>query len=330
MCSNQNNGNTGEADVELMEKQNIQGDSVNDSTALPQPTIGQREFLKCEVIQIAEIQVDKDLYPRAEVDDENVERLVMLEGKYRTRLVISEDCVLVDGQHRLKALEKNGIKEAEVEVYQYGSDDALLQHAVELNCQHGKNLSQDEKKGWVRKNWTLGSDTKALAKVVGVAPRTVENWTNDLRADAKAKRDREIAEDLRVGKTVAQAAAEHGVSESTVKRAGQERKPAEKNRVGETTEHHDSEPDGTGHNRGDEEGAQTLESKNSGEDKERTEATISNLYLGHSSISAALKHYLTPDRNPIPRELVNEQLQKITAVMDKWKVAIEQDEEKEE
>ena len=176
-----------------------------------------------EAVNIADIKVDKVLYPRHEIIEENVERLCGIGPNFKDPIIVSKDRILVDGQHRLKALQLDGITQVEVEVYEYPSNEALLRHAVELNSRHGHQLSHDDKKAWVRKVWALKTPAENLAMVVGVSIRTIHSWTSDLNMKAKQERDDDIFKAVDRGMTHAEAARACSVDPAMVTRALQKR-----------------------------------------------------------------------------------------------------------
>jgi DNA-binding NarL/FixJ family response regulator len=186
-----------------------------------------RNRLPNQAVRIEDIIVDQDLYPRANIIEENVERLRGIGPNFKDPIVVTADMKLVDGAHRLRALQQDGFTEAEVDVYEYSSPAAVLQHAVELNCKHGYQLTNEEKKRWVRTTWSLDIGAEVQAKIVGVAPRTIQDWTKDLKTEAKQTRTATILHRRSEGQPVKEIAEELKVSESVVKRAGRKRPAAE-------------------------------------------------------------------------------------------------------
>jgi len=178
-------------------------------------------------VALSAISIDDTLYPRKEMDEENIERLRGVGPKFHTPIVVSENLVLVDGRHRVEALKLDGLTEVEVEVFKYLSDAALLEHAVELNCEHGLQLSPAEKKTWLKQVWLPGVNMSWLARVLGISVRSLERWTKNIR-DAQKKEELEHIRDLRrTGNSIAETAAATGKSVATVKRVAQKRQLAQ-------------------------------------------------------------------------------------------------------
>ena len=184
-------------------------------------------YIERRTVAIAEIVLDAALYPRAGIIEENVERLRGIGPDFNDPIIVSKDLVLVDGRHRLEALKRDGITETEVQVCWYPSTPLLLLHAVQLNCEHGYQLTNEEKKRWVREVWASGVTTEWLSRTVCVSTRTIQDWTSDLRRESKQQRDTELRELVDEGLPVREASRILGVSESTGRRARQERRPAE-------------------------------------------------------------------------------------------------------
>ena len=188
-----------------------------------------REFIEKKHIQVEDVQIDGDLYPRESPNEEHVRDLAGHLGKYDSPIVVSSDLTLVDGYHRITAATQDGVTTIEAEIYRYEDDETLLRHAVELNSRHGLQLTRKEKKAWVRRVWTPDVNSEDLARITAVPIRTVQSWVSDLNTDARQQRDGRIRARLNAGEAVEDVAKELRVSPSTVKHAaaGQKRSSAE-------------------------------------------------------------------------------------------------------
>ena len=98
-------------------------------------------------VKITDIVVKKELYPRLEPSEDLIE-------KYSENLeilppiVINQEKILIDGLHRLRAHERF---DAEIKptikcIVEDIKTDEILMRAIELNSQHGLQLSYREKK----------------------------------------------------------------------------------------------------------------------------------------------------------------------------------------
>ena len=209
---------TGESDSNV---QDVQRNVISTTEITPhnerQTAVGRK------TVALSVISIDGSLYPRKKTDPDNIERLRGIGPVFNTPIVVSEDMRLVDGRHRATALELDGITEVEVLIYRYTSDEALLEHAVKLNCQHGLQLTREEKQAWLTQSWSPSADKKRVAGILGVSIRTVERWTKDVR-ELQRREERDLILDCRSeGNSIAETAALSGKSVATVKRVAQER-----------------------------------------------------------------------------------------------------------
>jgi transposase-like protein len=135
-----------------------------------------------------EILYDKDIYPRkqgfsqATIDEyaENFENL--------PPVLVNQRGVQLDGYHRINAGIKIGsdIIAAIVRVTKSKSEDKSI--ARRANAKHGLKLTKEDKMAIAQEEFGIVSDAE-LADELGVSPRTIYNWTKDLR-------DKRDAEDL--------------------------------------------------------------------------------------------------------------------------------------
>ena len=200
---------------------------VGGSVAGPRGGGSPRTMVGTQAVPLESIIIDEALYPRHCINEENIERLVGIGPGFHAPIIVSEAMVLVDGRHRVEALKRDGATNVEVEVYQYGSNEELLEHAVEINSQHGQQLSRDEKKDWLQQVWSPTSDKKLLARILGVSARTIENLTKDVRAEQRRDQQNCIETARQQGTSIKETAAAAGVSTATVKRVAQKRKASQ-------------------------------------------------------------------------------------------------------
>jgi len=129
------------ADTQKTEAEEEQPRAEEGKTKPPPPKAVCPVLVGHKTVPVDAINLDKSLYPRAAMIEENIERLRGLDGCFKDKIVVSEDMILVDGGHRVEALRRDRTTEVEVLVYKYDSPGSLLRHAVQLNCEHGYQLS---------------------------------------------------------------------------------------------------------------------------------------------------------------------------------------------
>src|SRR5688572_26888007 len=97
-----------------------------------------------------ELIIDKDVYPRREVDGDHVFNLMeaIRTGAEVPPIVICKISKrVVDGVHRLTALQRLHGADYEVECIEktYKNDAELFLDAIKYNSSHGRHLSRDDR-----------------------------------------------------------------------------------------------------------------------------------------------------------------------------------------
>ena len=137
-------------------------------------------------IKIELVKVEKDLYPRTELDQESV-------NQYREAIeklppiVVSKDFILIDGYHRLTAHRLEKIDEIEAEVLDITDKKEILLEAIRRNTTHGKQLSREEKKHWAQQLYIQEYPEELIAKELSVSDKSVSRW---IKSQKEEKDDR--------------------------------------------------------------------------------------------------------------------------------------------
>jgi hypothetical protein len=141
-------------------------------------------------VPVAAVVVREDLYPRIEHDEKMVR-------SYEDALddlppiIVNQDCILIDGYHRLAAHKNAGRDTIAAVILHTKTEDEILLHSISLNSRHGMQLTTREKQKHAR---TLVSRmaTEDLARILGVNVRTVNRWTHDEREAQEEDRNNAI------------------------------------------------------------------------------------------------------------------------------------------
>ena len=144
-------------------------------------------------IQIDEIKIIDELYPRDKINASKVEEY----SQYISVLppiTLNQDNKVIDGVHRLHAFKKAGQKEIECNIIQTKDDDDLSLKSVELNAKHGYQMTQPEKKRNIIKLYekTLKGeaktfDVKRLKEAFSIPDRTFSDWTKSLNDELEGQ-----------------------------------------------------------------------------------------------------------------------------------------------
>jgi DNA methylase len=145
--------------------------------------------------RLSQIVFDEALYPRKEHDPVLVQRytacLEAIEAAGHC-LAITPTGQLLDGKHRWLAYRTryadDGDPEIPVRVYDVTTPHAQFALAVELNSQHGYQLTAEDKKQCAIRLYELGDSYDTISKQLSVRKDTVSDW---LSRTVKEKKDRE-------------------------------------------------------------------------------------------------------------------------------------------
>jgi len=143
-----------------------------------------------EVRNTRDIVVNQEIYPRfktnpAKIQEyaENIELLPPIE--------ISQNNILIDGYHRLKAFETEKRETIPVVITEVANQAELEQLTVKRNSTYGMQLTRDEKIKCAQKWWGNLSDDIIIA-TLSISERTLSRWTTDKREDSERRQNQEI------------------------------------------------------------------------------------------------------------------------------------------
>ena len=133
-------------------------------------------------VPLSQVKWERLLYPRKNgLDHRRVETLRGIAPHFKDPIVVSRDMKLVDGIQRVEAAKRDGVWKLKAEIYEYESDNAHLQHAVELNSMHGLQLSQEEKREWLTKAWGPRLGTELVTRVLRIPKSLAGIWVYHLK-----------------------------------------------------------------------------------------------------------------------------------------------------
>jgi ParB-like chromosome segregation protein Spo0J len=133
-------------------------------------------------IKIELVKIEKDLYPRTELDQESV-------NQYREAIeklppiVVTKDYILIDGYHRLTAHKLEKLDEIDAEILDISDKKEILLEAIRRNTTHGKQLSRDEKKHWAQQLFIQEYPKELIAKELSVSDKSVSRWVKNLEEE---------------------------------------------------------------------------------------------------------------------------------------------------
>lgn len=156
----------------------------------------------------------EDLYPRFEPDlkkiqeySDNIELL--------PPIIINQNKILIDGYHRLRAIELLKHEECEVNEEKTESENDLYIRSIELNSTHGLQLSMKDKKSVAIKLYD-GKNADRLTNALSVSERTFRDWTSNRKKQLDDERNEKIIQLYLKCWTQQRIADEVGVDQKTV------------------------------------------------------------------------------------------------------------------
>lgn len=166
-------------------------------------------------LKVNEIIFREDLWPRFEPKQDHIQQLAH-SIDFLPPIKVSQDKILIDGYHRLKAHQLMGREEIEAEVIETKSEKELKKLAYKYNSAHGLQLSDDEKRRYAVEMIGEMSFTD-LSQILSVDERTIARWTKARREELDKERKRRVLElYLRAWNSLRDIAKELGVNHQTV------------------------------------------------------------------------------------------------------------------
>ncbi len=132
-------------------------------------------------VKIEELEFDKELYPRLKIDwltSYQYAQAMRAGAKFPPILVgiYKGKKYVVDGWHRVKALELLGEKEVEAEVKEYEKWEDMFVDGVRLNITHGRQLSPQEKARIVDKLKELNFTPELISQITTIPIDKIERF----------------------------------------------------------------------------------------------------------------------------------------------------------
>ena len=171
-------------------------------------------------IKVADVVYREDLYPRVAVDPALVERYAD-NIDVLPAVELNQDNILIDGVHRLRAHQRQGLETIGYTVTETASEADLLQLACRRNASHGHQLSQTDKRRMAQHMYAAagarGKELRLeLADILTVPERTMRSWTQQIDRDDSAERKQKALDLWMSGHTLDEVAAAVDVSKGTV------------------------------------------------------------------------------------------------------------------
>jgi ParB-like chromosome segregation protein Spo0J len=181
-----------------------------------------------QTIPISALTLDPELQPRAVMDADLIDEYAdaMSEGAEFPAVVAFRDgaVFLVDGFHRVAACQRLGKSEVAA-VVNDGAREQALRYALAANAAHYARRSPGDLirayETAVRHGLVDPADANAVQATIHCSSRWAAELTQASRAEAKDKRDAEVAHKVREGKSQREIAEEMGIPRSTVQRVAQ-------------------------------------------------------------------------------------------------------------
>lgn len=128
---------------------------------------------KIVTLPIGKLVLDYTLYPRHQVDDETVRRLVVAlrAGETLPPVICEADSGrVVDGFHRIAALKRHAGETAIIRVEQrvYKNEAELFGEAIRQNARHGRALSAFDLARCITRGTELGLDRATLTRCAAI------------------------------------------------------------------------------------------------------------------------------------------------------------------
>ncbi|MDY6895863.1 MAG: DNA methyltransferase [Thermotogota bacterium] len=173
-------------------------------------------------IKLKDIVFVEEIYARFDLNqslindyEENAEEIINSKNK----ISVSQDNILIDGYHRLKAFERVYGKEKEINVieHQTTNRDYIELQSYKANTRHGKRNSRQENMRNISRLYARGFNLDQIQDHLGLSKSLIYDATQKRRKEEKEERDKKILESyLRAWNTQQDIADEMGVPRPTV------------------------------------------------------------------------------------------------------------------
>jgi hypothetical protein len=138
-------------------------------------------------IDLSQIVIDNTIYPRGQVNEYHVDRLLaaMDAGARLPEIVIDAASKrLVDGRHRYEVYLRKGLKTIACIKKSYADESDLFADSIRLNVSHGLQLSQYNVRNAIIRLEQYGYTKEAISDVVRIPIERIEEIERGFASDA--------------------------------------------------------------------------------------------------------------------------------------------------
>ena len=168
-------------------------------------------------IEIKKIRVFPELYPRDQIDTEQV-NLYRLNLEKLPPILLNQDFILIDGAHRLQAYEVAQKTTIPAEIKDIPKDQIFIE-AIRYNAMHGKQLSREEKAKLIRKLYQIGMNEQELEGIFAVSTSTIQRFLKDIKEKQSEEQEQVILDLYLQCKTLDEVSEVIGVHKTTISRS---------------------------------------------------------------------------------------------------------------
>jgi len=140
-----------------------------------------KQKMKAKIIKIEDVRIEKETYPRLNVDwitSARYYNAIRAGAKFPAITVarIKKDFYLVDGAHRLKAFKDNKATHVQVEVLEGLNKKQIYVEAVRRNAMHGRQFSTQEivKIAITLQDWKLSQ--QAISELIRIPATEIKSF----------------------------------------------------------------------------------------------------------------------------------------------------------
>lgn len=135
--------------------------------------------MKPKEVDLSKLVLDYQIYPRTQVSDEHVVRLMeaMMAGASIPPIVADAKSMrVVDGFHRYEAARRLGLDKIQVELKVYPNEASIYADAGKRNANHGRPFTPQDCRRFILRAEELGLSREMIAEILQVTRERVEKW----------------------------------------------------------------------------------------------------------------------------------------------------------
>lgn len=164
-------------------------------------------------IKIKDLQLDKSIWPRKDLDEEAVERYEDCIDELPPIIVNEKSKKVIDGWHRIEAFKRQGEDEIPF-IFEACEDHLFLAKAYKLNSKHGLPVFNSKRDEIIHELHSRGLTLKQISKEMDISFQRVSQILTPRIWDSK-----QGLRDYFSGMSLREVAKKHDVGKSTVERA---------------------------------------------------------------------------------------------------------------